>query len=232
MPTRRWPSRVPGPSPGSPGTPRRNPHGPHQLRRHASDPRRRAVGAGRASAASRPESTSTTTPPGDEADKADPGVWLIVQWVGRKVVRSRSAARPSSSAATGIASFGSARPMVSKIHAAIERREGRTFLKDLGSTNGTVFNGRVLRSQEAEIHDGDRIQIGPVVATLAIVAQREGGAKVEEQVAEWLHGDVPSFSARSRSMRWRPPSSPPPATVDAEAGPKSRSSRRSSRTSW
>jgi anti-anti-sigma factor len=82
-------------------------------------------------------------------------------------------------------------PMVSKLHAAIERRDGRIFLKDLGSTNGTVLNGRLLRSKAAEIHDGDRIQIGPVVATLATVARRDGGGKVEEQVAEWLHGAVP-----------------------------------------
>ncbi len=80
-------------------------------------------------------------------------------------------------------------PMVSKLHAAIERRDGRIFLSDLGSTNGTVLNGRLLRGKEAEIHDGDRIQVGPVVCTLATVAHREGCGKVEEQVAEWLHGE-------------------------------------------
>jgi anti-anti-sigma factor len=120
------------------------------------------------------------------ADKTEPGLWLIVQMGGAK-------GRPLSIGSTFLIGrnrdcqlrLGS--PMVSKLHAAIERRQGRTYLKDLGSTNGTVLNGRVLRSQEAEIHDGDRIQIGPVVCTLATAAQREGGAKVEEQVAEWLH---------------------------------------------
>ena len=80
-------------------------------------------------------------------------------------------------------------PMVSKLHAAIERRDGRIFLSDLGSTNGTILNGRLMRGKEAEIHDGDRIQVGPVVCTLATVAHREGCGKVEEQVAEWLHGE-------------------------------------------
>src|SRR5262249_21180351 len=79
-------------------------------------------------------------------------------------------------------------PMVSKLHAAIERRDGRIVLTDLGSTNGTILNGRVLRGKDSEIHDGDRIQVGPVICTLATVAHREGTVKVEEQVAEWLHG--------------------------------------------
>ena len=89
--------------------------------------------------------------------------------------------------------------MISKLHAAIERRDGRIFVVDLGSTNGTIVNGRPLRGKEAEIHDGDRIQVGPVICTLATVAQREGSAKVEEQVAEWLHGDRPAGHADQAS---------------------------------
>ena len=85
-------------------------------------------------------------------------------------------------------------PMVSKLHAAIERREDRVVLVNLGSTNGTILNGRVLRGREAELHDGDRIQVGPVICTLATAAHREGHAGVEEKVAEWLHGEDPSRS--------------------------------------
>lgn len=130
-----------------------------------------------------------------QAIKAEPGLWLIVQLGGSK-------GRPISVAGTTFV-IGRGRDcqlrlgstMVSKLHAAIERREGRNFLKDLGSTNGTMLNGRLLRSKEAEIHDGDRIQIGPVVATVATAAQREAGAKVEEQVAEWLHPAAPASQA-------------------------------------
>jgi anti-anti-sigma factor len=141
--------------------------------------------------AARRESSNHRTARG-QAIKAEPGLWLIVQMGSSK-------GRPISVAGTTFLIGRShdcqlrlRSPMVSKLHAAIERREGRIFLKDLGSTNGTIVNGRLLRSKEAEIHDGDRIQIGPVVATLATAAQREGGAKVEEQVAEWLHPSVPS----------------------------------------
>jgi anti-anti-sigma regulatory factor len=78
-------------------------------------------------------------------------------------------------------------PMVSKMHASIERREGRVFLHDLGSTNGTILNGKLLRGREEEIRHGDRIQIGPIVATLLLGAPKPEVVEVEAQVAGWLH---------------------------------------------
>ncbi len=46
----------------------------------------------------------------------------------------------------------------SRKHAAIENREGKFFLKDLGSSNGTLVNGE--RVDEHELVSGDEIQIG------------------------------------------------------------------------
>ena len=57
---------------------------------------------------------------------------------------------------------------VSRHHAAIERRDGRLELVDLGSTNGTVLNGRVLRGASAEVRDGDRVQLGPMIFTVEV----------------------------------------------------------------
>jgi anti-anti-sigma factor len=85
--------------------------------------------------------------------------------------------------------------MVSKLHAAIARRDGRIFLRDLGSTNGTVLNDQPLRSKEAELHHGDRIQIGPIIATLVIENQGKGRGRVEDLVTEWIHGDIPAVPA-------------------------------------
>ena len=51
---------------------------------------------------------------------------------------------------------------VSKRHAAVEVRDGRVFLRDLGSTNGTVLNGEPLRDAEAELHSEDKIRFGPI----------------------------------------------------------------------
>ncbi len=59
------------------------------------------------------------------------------------------------------------------IHALIERRGMSVFLRDFGAEGGTGLNDRVLRGREAEVFDGDLIQVGPMVLTLAI------GQKVE-----------------------------------------------------
>lgn len=46
-------------------------------------------------------------------------------------------------------------PLVSRLHARIERRGGRYFVLDLGSTNLTRVNGEVV--QERELRDGDEL---------------------------------------------------------------------------
>jgi anti-anti-sigma factor len=77
-------------------------------------------------------------------------------------------------------------PMVSKLHAALLRREGRVFLRDLGSTNGTILNGRPIRNGEVEVQTGDRIQIGPIVATVLTGPEVREAEPVEDQVIGWL----------------------------------------------
>ena len=49
-------------------------------------------------------------------------------------------------------------PNVSRKHAVIYWENGRVFVKDLGSTNGTLLNGRPVTSSSLE--DGDIITIG------------------------------------------------------------------------
>ena len=50
----------------------------------------------------------------------------------------------------------------SGIHARIFSRDGRTFVEDMSSTNGTLLNGAELIG-EAELIDGDTVQIGDTV---------------------------------------------------------------------
>ncbi|HEY2480089.1 MAG TPA: FHA domain-containing protein [Solirubrobacterales bacterium] len=50
----------------------------------------------------------------------------------------------------------------SGIHARLFSREGRHFVEDMRSTNGTQLNGAALNG-EAELVDGDTIQIGDTV---------------------------------------------------------------------
>ncbi len=73
---------------------------------------------------------------------------------------------------------------ISRVHARIVRREdGRFFVEDMGSTNGTFVNGNgpIERSARAELHRGDRIQVGPnVVLRFSVIDQ------VEEKLARQL----------------------------------------------
>jgi hypothetical protein len=50
----------------------------------------------------------------------------------------------------------------SSIHARLFSREGRHFVEDMKSTNGTLQNGGALHG-EAELVDGDTVQIGDTV---------------------------------------------------------------------
>ncbi len=50
-------------------------------------------------------------------------------------------------------------PVVSKKHAEIVKQNGKTFLIDLGSVNGTFVNG--IRVKRHELQDLDRVVIGP-----------------------------------------------------------------------
>lgn len=50
-------------------------------------------------------------------------------------------------------------PYVSAYHARIFMEGGELYLKDMGSTNGTRFNGKVVK-EEIQLNIGDIIKIG------------------------------------------------------------------------
>ncbi len=62
-------------------------------------------------------------------------------------------------------------PKVSRRHCCIERRGGRYVVVDLGSTNGTVFNGRRIAGGKKTLRHGDIIQVGNT--ELRFVAKRQ-----------------------------------------------------------
>jgi type VI secretion system protein ImpI len=74
------------------------------------------------------------------------------------------------------------RPYVSQFHAAIEvQNNSQLFVKDLGSTNGTLYKGqRLVRDQPIEITQAPEITIGPVVIRLGLVAGQQQQPKPEE----------------------------------------------------
>lgn len=54
-----------------------------------------------------------------------------------------------------------ASPMISKRHCALLQREGKAFIRDFGSTNGTFVNNEPVKG-EVELHHGDQLKIGPL----------------------------------------------------------------------
>ena len=61
-----------------------------------------------------------------------------------------------------------ASPAVSKKHCLIQVRDGRVFVKDLGSTNGSFLNDTQL-TEETEAFPGDRLRVGPLDFSLKFV---------------------------------------------------------------
>jgi len=51
---------------------------------------------------------------------------------------------------------------VSREHAVVEVRDGKPWLLDLNSTNGTWLEGERVAARQMPLNDGDRIRVGPV----------------------------------------------------------------------
>lgn len=54
-----------------------------------------------------------------------------------------------------------ASPAVSKQHCALAIRDGKVFVRDCGSTNGTFVNGEQVAA-DREVKAGDRLRVGPL----------------------------------------------------------------------
>ncbi|MBK8315003.1 MAG: MFS transporter [Acidobacteria bacterium] len=61
---------------------------------------------------------------------------------------------------------------VSRKHAVIEPREGKFFIKDLGSLNGMMINGSRLTAAEHLLSEGDQIQLGRSTITFHFAAEK------------------------------------------------------------
>lgn len=63
--------------------------------------------------------------------------------------------------------YGAFEKGVSRIHAALIRQEASLTLLDLGSSNGTLINGRrIAANQPRVVQDGDEITFGQLVARI------------------------------------------------------------------
>ncbi len=100
------------------------------------------------------------------------------------------------------------RPYVSQFHAAIDvQNDSQLFVKDLGSTNGTLYRGqRLLRDQVIDITSAPEVTIGPVVIRLGLVAaQQQQPPRPEDSkdlgILDFGHGPE---TARALALRFGP----------------------------
>jgi predicted component of type VI protein secretion system len=75
---------------------------------------------------------------------------------------------------------------VSKQHCAVLLRDGKVYVKDLGSTNGTQLNDDTLKNEEREVRPNDSLKVGPLDFTVRIepTSVREDGTPLPERSPE------------------------------------------------
>jgi pSer/pThr/pTyr-binding forkhead associated (FHA) protein len=97
-------------------------------------------------------------------------------------------------------SFIIGHPSVSRVHLAVRRKNGQTFVHDLGSRNGTTLNGATVGPKSVPITVGDSLQIGDVKCRVETYDDKEPMATT----------DRPSASSEDTTQRltadiWRKP---------------------------
>src|SRR3954451_23134849 len=63
-----------------------------------------------------------------------------------------------------------ASPMISKRHCAIIQRDGKAFIRDFGSTNGTYLNDERVEG-ESELKNEDQLKVGPILFAVKVEAE-------------------------------------------------------------
>lgn len=62
-----------------------------------------------------------------------------------------------------------ASPMISKRHCALIQRDGKAFIRDFDSTNGTLVNDQPVKG-ELELHHDDQLKVGPLLFIVRLEA--------------------------------------------------------------
>lgn len=88
---------------------------------------------------------------------------------------------------------------ISGEHAAVVQEDGKIFLRDLNSTNGTFLNG-VKVNDRAQITEGDTIHFARLEYRLSLVAAQEAEALLAQTIA--VDANLPQFALdKSRILR-------------------------------
>ncbi len=98
------------------------------------------------------------------------------------------------------------RPYVSQFHAAIDVRERQIFVRDLGSTNGTVYQGhRLVRDQPIEITAAPEVNVGPIIMRIMLVEAQEKKAPVAKEGGNVLDAEAGASASAIAKPKAIPP---------------------------
>ncbi|HLL52022.1 MAG TPA: PAS domain S-box protein, partial [Myxococcaceae bacterium] len=88
---------------------------------------------------------------------------------------------------------------LSRRHARVSRTaEGRYMVEDLGSTNGTLLNGRPISA--AQLCDGDRLQLGSVTVRFSTREQVDHGEELMRQALQAARVGIWDWSVATGAM--------------------------------
>src|SRR6185295_6651213 len=76
-----------------------------------------------------------------------------------------------------------ASPLISKRHCAVIQRDGKVFIRDFGSTNGTFVNDDPVEG-ERELHHDDNLKVGPIAFTVRIETMAAPSSKTPTPVTK------------------------------------------------
>jgi predicted component of type VI protein secretion system len=108
-----------------------------------------------------------------------------------------------------------ASPLISKRHCAVIQRDGKVFIRDFGSTNGTFLNDERVEGEQ-ELKNGDQLKIGPIHLGVQLDATAKTPAPPTKNAV--AHTPVPPTKGTAAAAKPAAPksSTPTPATKKDE----------------
>lgn len=106
-------------------------------------------------------------------------------------------------------------PAVSKRHCAVLVKGGQVFVQDFGSTNGTFVNDQPV-SGEAELKDGDKLVVGPLVFQVKVepATSTKGDSKSDSKAAGKT--PIPKAAPHKPQPAAEPAKTPEPSADESE----------------
>jgi predicted component of type VI protein secretion system len=110
--------------------------------------------------------------------------------------------------------------LISKRHCALIQRDGKAFVRDFDSTNGTFLNEQPVKG-EVELHHDDKLKVGPLAFAVRLEAGVPAGATPPPPTKAPATAKAPAGAVKAAASAAAPPSTavtPEPAAAKAEGG--------------